>query len=67
MTEFKVSAGRCQFCHRTANDVGHHVDSVREGEVSRDTAAAALHERLFSGGARNARLLGGANSAHAAD
>jgi hypothetical protein len=38
----------------------HHLESDRDGVVSRETAQAALHEMLFSGGALNTRLLGGA-------
>lgn len=38
----------------------HHLDGGRCGEVARQTAEAALHEMLFSGGALNTRLLGGA-------
>ena len=37
----------------------HHMEGAGTGPVSRDTAEAALHEMLFSGGALNARLLGG--------
>jgi ATP-dependent 26S proteasome regulatory subunit len=37
----------------------HHLEAGREGEVSRSTAEAALHEMLFSGGVLNTRLLGG--------
>ncbi|MES2888182.1 MAG: ATP-binding protein [Pseudomonadota bacterium] len=38
----------------------HHLGAEQEGEVARVTAEAALHEMLFSGGALNTRLLGGA-------
>src|SRR5436190_1100726 len=38
----------------------HHLEAGRDADVARDTAEAALHEMLFSGGALNARLLGGA-------
>ena len=37
----------------------HHLESDSSGDVSRETADAALHEMLFSGGVLNARLLGG--------
>jgi ATP-dependent 26S proteasome regulatory subunit len=40
----------------------HHLEVPRDGEVSRETAEAALHEMLFTGGTLNARLLGGAVS-----
>ena len=45
-----------EFLRRIAQ---HHLDAGSLGEVSRSTAEAALHEILFSGGALNARLLGG--------
>lgn len=38
----------------------HHLEAGRDADVTRDTAEAALHEMLFSGGALNTRLLGGA-------
>ena len=38
----------------------HHLDAGHAAEVSNETAESALHEMLFSGGALNARLLGGA-------
>ena len=38
----------------------HHLEGTAAGVVTRETAEAALHEMLFSGGALNARLLGGA-------
>lgn len=38
----------------------HHLEVAQGGDVAHDTAEAALHEMLFSGGALNARLLGGA-------
>jgi hypothetical protein len=38
----------------------HHLETGGSDEVSRATAEAALHEMLFSGGALNTRLLGGA-------
>lgn len=38
----------------------HHLEQESEAAVSRETAEAALHEMLFSGGTLNARLLGGA-------
>lgn len=41
----------------------HHLDAGGHGEVTRETAEAALHEMLFTGGELNARLLGTANSA----
>jgi hypothetical protein len=37
----------------------HHIEKAATGTVMRDTADAALHEMLFSGGALNTRLLGG--------
>ncbi len=37
----------------------HHLDSEAQGNVTKATAEAALHETLFSGGSLNARLLGG--------
>jgi hypothetical protein len=37
----------------------HHFDVGATSEVSRETADAALHEMLFSGGVLNTRLLGG--------
>jgi ATP-dependent 26S proteasome regulatory subunit len=37
----------------------HHIEKAATGTVMRDTAEAALHEMLFSGGALNTRLLGG--------
>jgi hypothetical protein len=45
-----------EFLRRIAQ---HHLDSEAEGDVTRATAEAALHEMLFSGGALNTRLLGG--------
>jgi hypothetical protein len=45
-----------EFLRRIAQ---HHLDADAEGDVSRATAEAALHEMLFSGGALNTRLLGG--------
>jgi hypothetical protein len=38
----------------------HHLEAGRDGTVAHETAQAALHEMLFSGGALNTRLLGGA-------
>jgi hypothetical protein len=38
----------------------HHLESGRDAAVTRQTAEAALHEMLFSGGTLNTRLLGGA-------
>jgi ATPase family associated with various cellular activities (AAA)/ClpX C4-type zinc finger len=38
----------------------HHLDAGGDGDVSRETAEAALREMLFSGGALNSHLLGGA-------
>jgi len=49
-----------EFLRRIAQ---HHLDSTNSGIVSRDTAEAALHEMLFSGGVLNTRLLGGATVA----
>jgi ATPase family associated with various cellular activities (AAA)/ClpX C4-type zinc finger len=46
-----------EFMRRIAQ---HYLDRNEAGEVSRATAEAALHEILFSGGALNARVLGGA-------
>ncbi len=40
----------------------HHLELDRGGYVSRETAEAALHEMLFSGGALNTRLLSGATA-----
>ena len=37
----------------------HHLEAGGHGVVTRQTAEAALHEMLFSGGVLNARLLGG--------
>lgn len=37
----------------------HHIEAGANGAVTRQTAEAALHEMLFSGGVLNARLLGG--------
>jgi hypothetical protein len=45
-----------EFLRRIAQ---HHLDSESEGDVTRATTEAALHEMLFSGGALNTRLLGG--------
>jgi ATPase family associated with various cellular activities (AAA) len=45
-----------EFLRRVAQ---HHLDSESEGEVTKATAEAALHEMLFSGGVLNTRLLGG--------
>jgi ATPase family protein associated with various cellular activities (AAA)/ClpX C4-type zinc finger protein len=45
-----------EFLRRIAQ---HHLDAGADGEVSRATAEAALHEMLFSGGVLNTRLLGG--------
>lgn len=45
-----------EFLRRIAQ---HHLESEGEGNVTRATAEAALHEMLFSGGALNTRLLGG--------
>ena len=49
-----------EFLRRIAQ---HHLDSGGSGDVTQATADAALHEMLFSGGALNAKLLGGAASA----
>jgi ATP-dependent 26S proteasome regulatory subunit len=38
----------------------HHLELGTTAPVTRETAEAALHEMLFSGGTLNARLLGGA-------
>jgi hypothetical protein len=46
-----------ELLRRTAQ---HHLEAGGEGTVSLDSAQAALHEMLFSGGTLNARLLGGA-------
>jgi SpoVK/Ycf46/Vps4 family AAA+-type ATPase len=46
-----------EFMRRIAQ---HHLYAHGDGEVSRATAEAALHEMLFSGGVLNARMLGGA-------
>ncbi len=45
-----------EFLRRIAQ---HHLDSGTQGNVTKETAEAALHEMLFSGGSRNTRLLGG--------
>jgi hypothetical protein len=45
MTLIMVAAGRCQFCHRTAEEA--------------DLQRALDDEMLFSGGILNKRLLGG--------
>jgi hypothetical protein len=45
-----------EFLRRIAQ---HHIDTEAQGRVTIATADAALHEMLFSGGALNARLLGG--------
>ena len=45
-----------EFLRRIAQ---HHLDAETKGDVTRATAEAALHEMLFSGGALNAKLLGG--------
>ena len=37
----------------------HHLQHDTRGAVARSAAEAALHEMLFSGGAPNARRLGG--------
>ncbi len=37
----------------------HHLEAAEPGDVSHNTADAALREMLFSGGVLNARLLGG--------
>jgi len=39
----------------------HHLEGKPAVEVRREAAEAALHEMLFSGGALNTRLLGGAD------
>lgn len=44
----------------------HHLDAAQPGSVSANTADAALHEMLFSGGTLNTRLLGGAVSSETA-
>jgi hypothetical protein len=36
-----------------------HLEANPSGHVSHENVEAALHEMLFSGGALNARLLGG--------
>lgn len=38
----------------------HYLEARTDGDVSEKTAESALHEMLFSGGALNTRLLGGA-------
>lgn len=38
----------------------HHLEAGTGGDVCGETAESALHEMLFSGGALNTRLLGGA-------
>jgi Ni2+-binding GTPase involved in maturation of urease and hydrogenase len=48
-----------EFLRRIAQ---HHLESGGGPEVSRGTADAALHEMLFSGGALNTKILGGAAS-----
>lgn len=48
-----------ELLRRTAQ---HHLEAAHEGDVVRATAESALHEMLFSGGALNTRLLGGAAS-----
>lgn len=45
-----------EFLRRIAQ---HHLDAATSAEISRQTAEAALHEMLFSGGILNTRLLGG--------
>jgi ATP-dependent 26S proteasome regulatory subunit len=45
-----------EFLRRIAQ---HHLEAGATGGVTPATAEAALHEMLFSGGALNARLLGG--------
>ena len=45
-----------EFLRRIAQ---HHLDSETQGNVTRATAEAALHEMLFSGGTLNTKLLGG--------
>jgi len=49
-----------EFLRRVAQ---HHLEAGSPPEVSRATADAALREMLFSGGALNARILGGAADA----
>ncbi len=46
-----------ELLRRTAQ---HHLGAAHSGEISRETAEAALHEMLFSGGVLNTQLLGGA-------
>ena len=46
-----------EFLRRIAQ---HHLDAGTPDQVSAATADAALHEMLFSGGALNAAILGGA-------
>lgn len=46
-----------ELLRRTAQ---HHLEAGGDGTVALQSAQAALHEMLFSGGALNARLLGGA-------
>jgi ATP-dependent 26S proteasome regulatory subunit len=48
-----------EFLRRIAQ---HHIDAGSAADVSRQTADAALHEMLFSGGALNRSILGGAAS-----
>jgi ATP-dependent 26S proteasome regulatory subunit len=48
-----------ELLRRTAQ---HHLEAAHDGDVARATTEAALHEMLFSGGALNTRLLGGAVS-----
>lgn len=43
----------------------HHLEAGGDGPVTRETAETAMHEMLFSGGALNAMLLGGAEVARA--
>jgi len=45
-----------EFLRRIAQ---HHLDADSQGNVTKATAEAALHEMLFSGGVLNTRLLGG--------
>jgi ATP-dependent 26S proteasome regulatory subunit len=45
-----------EFLRRIAQ---HHLDSAAQGNVTKATAEAALHEMLFSGGTLNTKLLGG--------
>jgi hypothetical protein len=45
-----------EFMRRTAQ---HYVEAGATGDVRHETADAALHEMLFSGGLLNRRLLGG--------